>query len=120
LIASPRSLKVWEEILGLLTSQVELKGIGVEVGFAKLALELRNRPGSRDLLRQAVEQHNTSLLTAVNDLLDAANAAAHHAGQAGLVLIIDGLDKLVRRDLGNGDIWYEINPVLRTLERFRR
>ncbi len=94
---------VWDEIRKLLGSEVELKGVEVEAGFAKLAIELRNRPNSRELLRAAVEQHSTSLLDAVNDLLTSAEASARIAGHAGLVLIIDGLDKLVRRDLGNGN-----------------
>jgi hypothetical protein len=95
--------RVWDEIRSLLGSQVELKGVEVETGFAKLAIELRNRPNSRKLLRDAVEQHSTSLLNAVNDLLNSAEASARNSHYAGLVLIIDGLDKLVRRDLGNGN-----------------
>jgi hypothetical protein len=49
-----------------------------------------------------VEQHSTSLLIAVNDLLGSAKASAIQAGHAGLVLIVDGLDKLVRRELEHG------------------
>jgi hypothetical protein len=87
----------------MLGSQVELKEIEVDAGFGKLTTELRNRPNSRVLLREAVEKHSTSLLNAVNDLLSSAQTAARTAGHSGLVLIIDGLDKLVRRDLGNGN-----------------
>lgn len=95
--------RVWDDIRGMLGAQVELNEVEVEVGFGKLATELRNRPNSRGLLRDAVEKHSTSLLDAVNDLLSSAQSAARIAGHAGLVLIIDGLDKLVRRDLGNGN-----------------
>jgi len=49
------------------------------------------------------EKYSTALLDAVNDLLICAEVSARTAGHAGLVLIIDGLDKLVRRDLGNGN-----------------
>ncbi len=95
--------RVWDDIRGMLGSQVELEKIEVDAGFGKLTTELRNRPNSRGLLREAVEKHSTSLLNAVNDLLSSAQAAAHIADHSGLVLIIDGLDKLVRRDLGNGN-----------------
>lgn len=95
--------RVWEDIRSLLRSEVELTGIEAEAGFAKLAVELRNRPNSRGTLRAAVEQHNTSLLAAINDLLSVAETSAIRAGHGGLVLIIDGLDKLVRRDLDNGN-----------------
>jgi hypothetical protein len=94
--------RVWDDILGMLGSEVELEGVEVDMGFGKLAMELRNRPNSRGLLRDAVEKHSTSLLDAVNDLLSSAQVSARTAGHAGLVLIVDGLDKLVRRDLGNG------------------
>ena len=36
-------------------------------------------------------------------LLSSAEVSARRNGRAGLVLIVDGLDKLVRRDLGNGN-----------------
>jgi hypothetical protein len=103
---TPRTLylkRVWDDIRSTLNSQVELKDVEVDAGFGKLAVELRNRPNSRSELRDAVERHSTSLLNAVNDLLGAADVAARTAGHAGLILIIDGLDKLVRRDLGNGN-----------------
>ncbi|MCG6862845.1 MAG: AAA family ATPase, partial [Chromatiaceae bacterium] len=95
--------RVWDDIRGLLGAQVELEKVEVDAGFGKLATELRNRPSSRGLLRDAVEKHSTSLLDAVNDLLSSAQVSARTAGHTGLVLIIDGLDKLVRRDLGNGN-----------------
>lgn len=95
--------RVWNDIRSMLGSQVELKGVEVGLGFGKLAMELRNRPNSRELLRNAVESHSTSLLNAVNDLLSSAETSALSDGYSGLVLIIDGLDKLVRRDLGNGN-----------------
>lgn len=99
--------RVWDDIRGLLNSEVELKGMQADTGFGRLALELRNRPNSRQRLREAVELHSTSLLQAVNDLLSSAESAALQAGHTGLVLIIDGLDKLVLRDLGNGTNTHE-------------
>lgn len=94
--------RVWNDIRTMLASEVELSGIDVDAGFGKLAIELRNRPNSRAMLREAVEKHSTSLLDAVNDLLSTAATTARVAGYSGLVLLVDGLDKLVRRDLGNG------------------
>ena len=94
--------KVWEDIQGLLGTQISLSGVEVEAGFAKLTTEFRNRPNARRQLREAVEQNSTSLLDAVNDLLHAAQTAARSVGYAGVVLIVDGLDKLVRRRLDDG------------------
>jgi len=101
-VATTYLKRVWDDIRGMLGAQVELKEVELETGFAKLVMELRNRPTSRALLRDAVEKHSTSLLKAVNDLLGSAKVSANQAGRAGLVLIIDGLDKLVLRELENG------------------
>ena len=94
--------RAWDDIRSMLGAQVEFKEAELDTGFGKLVMELRNRPISRALLRDAVEQHSTSLLIAVNDLLGSAKASAIQAGHAGLVLIVDGLDKLVRRELEHG------------------
>jgi hypothetical protein len=94
--------RAWDDIRSMLGAQVEFKEAELDTGFGKLVMDLRNRPTSRALLRDAVEQHSTSLLIAVNDLLGSAKASAIQAGHAGLVLIVDGLDKLVRRELEHG------------------
>jgi hypothetical protein len=53
-------------------------------------------------LRSKIESRATSLLEAVNDLLDTATAALSEQKRAGFVILIDGLDKLVLRQLPNG------------------
>ena len=52
---------IWDEIKGTLGSEVVLKEVGVETGFGSLALELKNRPTSRQKLRRAIEMHSTGL-----------------------------------------------------------
>lgn len=83
---------VWDGIVEALGSEVSLK----EGQWEGLTLEFRNRPGARSKLRGAVEAHQSSLLKALNDLLDTARGAAAKAGLAGVVLLIDGLDRLGR------------------------
>ena len=94
--------RIWEEIRGALGSEVVLKEAGVEAGFVSLALELKNRPNSRQALRRAVEMHSAGLLGAVNDLLVSANVKLRQSGREGLVLIVDGLERLVFRTLESG------------------
>lgn len=94
--------KVWDDIHGLLNKEISFSGMELELPFTKLTTEFRNRPTSRQLLRDAVEQNSTSLLDAVNDLLKLARTTARASNHAGIVLIIDGLDKLVRRRLDDG------------------
>jgi hypothetical protein len=94
--------QVWGGIRGALQSEVALKEAEVDAGFASLTLELKNRPNSRQRLREAIERHSTSLLEAVNDLLVTANAKLRQNRSGGLVLIIDGLERLTLRSLPEG------------------
>ena len=70
-------------------------------------MEIKNRPNSRSELRSAIEKQSTNLLEAVNDLLQLANVKLREAGREGLVLIVDGLDKMVRRNLDGGGNTHE-------------
>ncbi|HEV7515229.1 MAG TPA: hypothetical protein VGR07_02910 [Thermoanaerobaculia bacterium] len=79
----------------------------MEAGLGKLTVELKNRPSARSQLRDAIEVQSTNLLAAVNDLLTKAAVHLRGHGSAGLVLILDGLDKLVRRELPGGGNTHE-------------
>lgn len=94
--------RIWDEIKGALGSEVALKEAEVETGFGSLTLELKNRPNSRQTLRRAIEMHSTGLLGAVNDMLVTANVKCRQNGCEGLVLIVDGLERLVFRTLEGG------------------
>jgi len=90
---------LWEEFRSLLGTRISLGDAEVSTPYGKLALELKNRPNARAELRKAIEQQSTSLLAAVNDLLGLATVKLRENGREGLVLIIDGLDKLTYREL---------------------
>jgi len=99
---------IWNDFRDLVPSDATVKEAEVSVGFAKLVLDIRNRPNARKQLREAIELHNTRLLAAVNDLLREANVNLRQKGDCeGLVLIVDGLDHLVRRDLEGGTNTHE-------------
>lgn len=99
---SERLRSVWDDLRETLTSKVSLGGADVDTPFGSVALEIRNQPSARGALRAAIEQQSTNILAAVNDLLELANVRLRESGCAGLVVIIDGLDKLVRHDLEGG------------------
>ncbi len=101
--ASAYFQRVWDEITQTLDNEFDLKEAGIETPFGSLAVEFKNRPNARKELRSAVERHSTSLFAAVNDLLTQANVALRTNGAgSGLVLLIDGLDKLVLRPVDDG------------------
>jgi hypothetical protein len=91
--------QLWDDLKGLLGSEVSLSEVGVELPYAKLALEIKNRPNARADLRKAIEKQSTSLLRAVNDILETATVKLRESGREGLVLILDGLDQIVYREL---------------------
>jgi hypothetical protein len=91
--------RLWDDFKDLLSSEVSVTGGEVGALYGKLALELKNRPNSRAELRKTIERQSTGLLAAVNDLLDLATVRLRQSGREGLVLIIDGLDKLTYREL---------------------
>jgi hypothetical protein len=93
--------RVWDELKERVQG-LDVTDLDVEVPFVSLAVELKNRPSARARLREAIEAQSTGLLEAVNDLLLTARVGLRQAGYEGLVLIVDGLDKLVRRDLEDG------------------
>ena len=99
---STRLQQVWDSLRAALRSEVTISGADVDLSYVSLALEIRNRPTQRGELRQAIEAHSTSLLDALNDVLGLARAAVRSADREGLVLLVDGLDKLVRRPLDDG------------------
>jgi hypothetical protein len=94
--------RVWEEIRRLPDWRASLTGVDIEIPFTSLAVELRNQPTSRSRLREEIEKRSTSLFEAVNDILTTAAVRLREDGKEGLVLIVDGLDKLVRRGLEDG------------------
>ena len=89
---------VWEGLKGVLGSEVTISG---DIPFTPLAVELKNNATGRQKLREAIDAQSTSLLQAVNDLLVEATVKLREANHEGLVLIVDGLEKVVLRDLSD-------------------
>lgn len=92
----------WDTFAQALPDGILPKEFALNAGFASLTAELRHRPSARQSLREAIDRQASSLLGAVNDLLSQARVALQQQAWAGLVLIIDGLDKVVQRTLDDG------------------
>lgn len=105
--ASEQLRSLWDELSTALRPKVALTGKDLDLPYLPLAVEFKNRPNARAELRSAVEKQSTDLLGAVNDLLQLANVRLREAEREGLVLIVDGLDKLVRRSLEDGGDTHE-------------
>lgn len=90
---------LWSEFVTLLGANVTVRDATAETGFGKVAVELKNNPSKRQAIRHAIEGIGTQLLDAINDELDKAVAAIRGQSRSGLVLIVDGLDKVQRREV---------------------
>jgi len=94
--------QMWDKLKGTLSSRIEITEASLEIPFVSLATEIKNRPSARAELREAIEERSTQLLVAVNDLLQVATVKLRELGYEGLVLIVDGLERLVWRPLEDG------------------
>jgi len=89
--------KVWDDFRQLCGNEVSLSEVEGEVlpGILKVTAELKaGAPSSRQVLRTAIEKQSVSLRRALNDLLNAARAALRQNAWEGLVVLVDGLDKV--------------------------
>lgn len=70
----------------------------------KLTVEMKTRPSLREQVRKAVGTHLTRFLREASEELDAMNGRALKLGRAGLVVILDSLEKL----RGMSSSWKEV------------
>jgi len=62
--------------------------------------EIKSSSKRREVYRNQLERNVWDLITYVNDLLDDAQVRLQEAGSAGLVVIVDGLEKVIYREIG--------------------
>ncbi len=91
-------------------SEIELNGVNIEGGPARLALEMKTRPAFRQQVRASLTRHFTRFLKDAHDELESLNNRAKAAGWQELCVILDSLEKL--RGLGSN--WVD---VLESAER---
>jgi hypothetical protein len=71
----------------------------VKVGIPEileLGFEIKNNPTARSELRQHLQPRTTALLEAMNAFIDNAKKKIQNQGYAGLVIIVDNLDRVLR------------------------
>lgn len=70
--------------------------------------EIKSGSQRRETYRAKLERNVWDLLTFVNDLLDDARFRLQEKGSAGLVVIVDGLEKVIYRELEGGRSSHEV------------
>jgi hypothetical protein len=81
-----------------LGAEVEFDGIELDLKIAKLTGVIKNSPDARQQVRAALEPQVSNLISATNDFFDDVNTQLQALGYAGLVLIVDNLDRIVLRN----------------------
>ncbi len=85
------------EALRVINPDVEPSKAELSVGVAKFGFNLRQRRTGAESLREQAEALTTDMLQAFRELSGALNKAIESRGGAGLVLILDGTDKIEPR-----------------------
>ncbi len=99
--------RLWDDLCKVLKSKLELRQMDVDVPFGSLSLEIKNRQSARLILREKIESFSTDLIGALNRLFLEANTSIRNANKNGMVLIIDGLDKISLRRFEDGSNSHE-------------
>ncbi|MBD2205304.1 ATP-binding protein [Calothrix sp. FACHB-1219] len=86
---------LFQEITDLLMTQMELSEVELSAGIAKITARTKDSPKLRSQLRQYLEPRTNGILEAINnDLLKPAKEKLKEKGKAGLVVIVDNLDRV--------------------------
>ena len=80
-----------------LGTEVEITGGDLVTPLGRIGVAVKNSPDARSEVRKALEPHTGTLLQAANDFFGEAALAVEKEGKAGLVVIVDDLDKMITR-----------------------
>jgi hypothetical protein len=81
---------------------IELDSVKLETSFLKLGMAAKGSPDARRLIREHLEPDVSNWLTAANELISSAQLQLSNKGYAGLVVLVDDLDKMVVRSSDDG------------------
>jgi hypothetical protein len=84
-------------------TEVDFEKIELSKGMAKISGMLRGSPEARKKVRAALEPDTSNWVSAANDVIGVALLELKKEDFAGLVLIIDDLDKMTTRELRDCD-----------------
>ena len=85
----------WEKLKQWAFSEVELDSLTLSAGMAKLASKVKHSPTARLEIRKQLNPDADNWLRAANDILGEAITALQEQDYRGLVVIVDGLDKMI-------------------------
>ena len=87
----------WDELKSLLLSPIDLTGLELGAGLAKFSTAIKSSPNTRLEIRKLLEPRTNSWIEAANDVISQAALELSKKHYKGLVIIVDGLDKMTLR-----------------------
>ena len=93
-------VKLFREIVDVLKTPIEVKEIefSLPMELAKVTAQTKNSPDSRSRLRQYLEPRTKQIIDGINEeVLGKASTKLQELGKAGLVVIVDNLDRVDNR-----------------------
>jgi hypothetical protein len=93
-----------ERLKQLLVTPVNFDQVELDAGLLTLGMSLKNSPNSRDAARRLLEPDTSNWLEAANKVLREATSRLAEKGYAGLVVLVDDLDKMIVRPLADSGL----------------
>lgn len=88
-------VRLFGDIAKILQTPIDISDVEFSVGIAKIIAQTKDSPNLRDRLRACLEPRTKEIIDAINqELLALAQERLIGIGKKGLVVIVDGLDKL--------------------------
>jgi hypothetical protein len=86
------------------SSPIEFEKFDLSALFLKISGAIKNSPSSREQVRKFMEPDTDNLLQAANDVISEATLELSKKDYQGLTIIVDDLDKMIIRPVGDGKI----------------
>ncbi len=99
-LSASRFQQFFKSITKVLPTGLSFDDFELDLGILKVTGILKSSPATRKRIRDALEERTSSLIGDANDVIGEATLKLTKAGHAGLVIIVDDLDKMVLRPLG--------------------
>lgn len=87
-----------ERLIKVFTSPVEFQDVKLDVGMLKVGAAMKGSPDARLEIRKLLEPDTSNWLYAANEVIGEAILKLQQKGYAGLVVLVDDLDKMIVRE----------------------
>jgi len=87
-----------ERLKGILTSEIDFESFELDLGLMKLGGAMKGSPDARKKIRNILEPDTNNLLYAANEVIGQGVAELVKQQKAGLVVVMDDLDKMIVRE----------------------